>query len=177
MNRYTSLNHAQRWLARAKQNAGGRLTDDDLALTMVDFVAHVRGEEEELDDQVADFHSKFRHPRPSGVVLPPQDELDFRIKMIREESEELVEALESRHLPNIAAECIDLLYVVLGTLVICGLRARPFFNLVHRANMAKELNPDGGKPIKPKGWKKPDCASLIDDYYDMDWWETRRRRG
>lgn len=132
----------------------------------------------ELDDQVADFHGKFTHPAPSAPTLQPRDLFAFRCRLIREEAEELCEALEARDLGRIAAEAVDLLYVTLGTLVICGLRARPFFNLVHRANMLKEPNPAGGKPLKPEGWEKPDCGSLIDNHQvtDLDSPATLRAR-
>lgn len=135
----------------------------------------------DFDDDVADFHGKFGHPCPTtgrGGVLPERDVLAFRVKLIREECRELCEAIEARDLARIAQEGVDLLYVTLGTFVVCGLRVRPFFNLVHRANMAKVPNPDGGKPLKPEGWVKPDCASLIDNSQvtDLDYPATLRAR-
>jgi len=135
----------------------------------------------DFDDDVADFHGKFGHPCPTtgrGGVLPDRNVLAFRVKLIREECRELCEAIEARDLARIAAEGVDLLYVTLGTFVICGLRVRPFFNLVHRANMAKVPNPSGGKPLKPDGWEKPDTASLIDSsqVVDLDLPATLRAR-
>lgn len=131
----------------------------------------------DFDDDVADFHGKFGHPCPGGVTLPSREVLAFREKLIEEEARELCEALSSRDLGRIAQECVDLLYVVLGTLVVCGLRARPFWNLVHRANMSKEPNPDGGKPLKPAGWRKPDCGKLVGDVVDLDPLATASVRG
>lgn len=116
------------------------------------------------DLDVRDFHRKFGHPAPSAPVVPSDDVLDFRVRLIREECEELIEAIEERNLGSIAQEGVDLVYVVLGTFVVCGLRFTPFWRLVQRANMAKIPNPDGGKPLKPEGWIKPDCSTLIDPW-------------
>lgn len=130
----------------------------------------------DFDDDVADFHEKFGHDCPARPTLPRSDVLEFRIKLIREECEELCEAILARDLGRIANEGVDLLYVVLGTFVVCGLIVRPFWDLVHLANMSKEPNPDGGKPLKPEGWEKPDCGSLIDRYQieDLDFPVTTR---
>lgn len=117
--------------------------------------------DEPMDDQVADFHRKFGHDAPVVPVLPEIATMEFRIKLIEEETRELVEAIRARKLGPIIQECVDLVYVVLGTLVVCGVRIKPFFSAVHEANMAKEPNPKGGKPIKPEGWEKPDCSALI----------------
>ena len=115
----------------------------------------------DLDDDVRAFHKKFGHPAPKFAVLPSDEVRAFRVKLIQEECHELCEALGRGSLSDIAAEAIDLLYVVIGTLVVCGLKVRPFWSLVQSANMMKIPNPDGGKPLKPAGWTKPDCAGLI----------------
>lgn len=147
----------------------------DMMVAFAEF--EMAGVPSEMDDEVAAFHGKFAHPAPSAPTLQSQSTLEFRCKLIREEAEELCDALMARDLPAIAAEAIDLLYVTFGTLVVCGLRARPFWRLVHRANMLKEPNPDGGKPLKPEGWIKPDCGSLIGGFTDLDWPATARAQG
>lgn len=114
-----------------------------------------------MDEDVADFHRKFGHPAPSSPKVPEKSVLDFRINLIREECDELCEAIEAGDLGQIAAEAVDVVYVVLGTLVVCGLRIAPFWAEVQQANMAKVPNPEGGKPLKPDGWRKPDCDRII----------------
>jgi len=123
-------------------------------------------EMEDPDPLVSDvtaFHRKFDHPAPMEVadVFPDEDVIGFRIRLIREETEELVEALCQRSLAKVAAEACDLIYVVVGTLVILGLPMMPFWRDIQRANMGKEKSPDGGKPIKPEGWEGPNPTKVL----------------
>lgn len=118
------------------------------------------------DEDVKDFHVKFGHPVAKVPTMPPLDVMEFRVRLIREETDELVEAIDSRDLRRVAQESVDLIYVVLGTMIVCGLRLAPFWDLVQRANMLKIPNPAGGKPLKPDGWVKPDCGSILDSWSD-----------
>lgn len=108
-------------------------------------------------DDVKDCHVKFGTEAPYEPTMPFNGEADALIKsrkkLIREEFEELMDALDARDLSAIAAECVDLIYVAAGTLVAFGLPLLPFWNAIHKANMAKQPAPDGGKWIKPAGWK------------------------
>ena len=69
--------------------------------------------------------------------------------------------IDSGSLARIAAESADLVYVVVGTVVALGMPFMPFWRDVHRANMAKEQNPAGGKPIKPEGWIAPNPQKVL----------------
>ena len=82
--------------------------------------------------------------------------MNVRIKLIREEADELVAAIQSRKLHKIAREGIDLTYVAIGTFVDFGLPFRRCWRAVQRANMDKVIDPKGGKPIKHTEWKSPD---------------------
>jgi len=127
----------------------------------------------DVHDDVSAFHRKFGHPAPVDPHLPSLELMSFRKKLLREECEELCAAIDARDPGAIAAEAVDLVYVAVGTLVMCGLKFSPFWDLVQAANMAKAPNPTGGKPLKPAGWKKPDCGALIpvwtDDEVDNIW--------
>jgi len=119
-------------------------------------------EDHGLEDDVRDFHEKFDHPAPDGVMLPHGNNLlEFRIRLIEEEVGELIEAIRERSLASIAGEAVDVVYVVVGTLVALGVPFMPFWKAVHRANMGKEPNPEGGKPIKPEGWCPPRLGRLL----------------
>lgn len=124
--------------------------------------------ERPIDSDVADFHRHFGHPAPALPVMPSKERMAFRVKLIREECDELCAAIEARDLGRVAQESVDLVYVVLGTLIVCGLRLAPFWAAVHKANMEKAPNPAGGKPLKPEGWKKPDCSALIGKWHDEE---------
>lgn len=139
--------------------------------------------------KVLDFHKAFEHPCPRILTMAGV-RLELRVDLIREEAKEFMEAAGLR--PNkeegrsfgwtkvrepdpiemIDALC-DLLYVTYGAAVEMGVDLDPYFNEVHRSNMAK-LGPDGkpikradGKTLKPKGWKPPDLKGLLDALHDV----------
>lgn len=126
---------------------------------------------EDIRQDVSDFHKKFGHPAPDEPRLPTLELMAFRKKLLREECEELCAAIDARNPSAIAAEAIDLVYVAVGTLVMCGLPFSSFWRLVQAANMAKAPNPSGGKPLKPEGWQKPDCrvTAWADDEHPTIW--------
>jgi predicted HAD superfamily Cof-like phosphohydrolase len=58
----------------------------------------------------------------------------------------------------------DLLAVIYGTAVEFGVNLAPFWDEVHKTNMAKE-NPDPGactKLVKPEGWQRPQLAPILE---------------
>lgn len=122
-------------------------------------------EETDIQEDVRLFHVKFGHRAPTGpvgsVVEVSNDTLEFRISLIQEECRELVEAIRDRNLAKICAEGIDLMYVVVGLFVILGIPFLPFWRDVQRANMTKETNPAGGKPLKPEGWVGPQPKTVL----------------
>jgi len=109
-------------------------------------------------EQVKAFHKAFGHPcRETPGLLSPQRR-DSRVKWMREEVQEFVDA---ETVEDQADAMIDLMYFALGTLVEMGVRPGELFDIVHNANMQK-LWPDGkvhcdpdGKVIKPAGWQDP----------------------
>ena len=66
------------------------------------------------------------------------------------------------HAEMIDAIC-DLLYVTFGAAVAMGLDLDPFWQEVHRANMAKVGGPirEDGKKLRPPGWTPPDVAGRL----------------
>lgn len=109
-----------------------------------------------VEQDVRDFHRKFGHPEHVRPQTPLDSEIEFRIKLIREECRELIEALELRDRVKIAREAVDLIYVSVGTLLIFGIRLAPCWAAVHRANMTKVHQGPHEKPSKPEGWRSPD---------------------
>lgn len=118
-----------------------------------------------IEGDVRTFHITFGHPAPLSPVSVMNDNmLEFRIARIEEECKELVEALRERSLAKIAAEAVDVIYVVVGTLVALGLPLMPFWRDVHRANMSKVPAGPLVKPIKPDGWVGPDPHKVLYEY-------------
>lgn len=116
-----------------------------------------------MQEDVAQFHEKFGHPlrdRPGLPDIPTSSPAQFRVSLIREEVAELIVAIEDGAVPRVAAEAVDVLYVVLGTLCTYGIDVGPVWDAIHRANMLKVPN-GADKPIKPPGWRPADVGSLI----------------
>lgn len=114
-------------------------------------------------DDVRAFSEKFGFQPPELPRRRDDHTRYLRIRLIKEEAHELEMALLEHDLGAIAQESIDLLYVTYGALVDFGIRPEPIWEAVHRANMEKIPNPDGGKVLKPEGWTKPNCAKLVEE--------------
>tara|TARA_R110002153_G_scaffold132597_1_gene281601 strand:- start:1711 stop:2217 length:507 start_codon:yes stop_codon:yes gene_type:complete len=130
-----------------------------------DCAGQARELEEGIQGDVRLFHITFGHDAPvAPVSVMDSGMLEFRIARIEEECKELVEAIRERSLAKIAAEAVDLIYVVVGTLVALGLPLMPFWKDVHRANMSKEYVGPLTKPTKPEGWVGPDPHRVLYNY-------------
>jgi predicted HAD superfamily Cof-like phosphohydrolase len=87
----------------------------------------------------------------------------LRAELIREEARETVEAIERLDIVEAIDGMCDLLVVTYGTAVEWGIDLEPFFDEVHRTNMAKAGGPirADGKQLKPEGWTPPDIAGIL----------------
>ena len=130
---------------------------------------------------VAEFHRTFRCPvRDAPTIDVP--EVEMRVRLIREEFQELCDALSQPFLyaskedqiADVADALGDLLYVVHGAALTFGIPLDKCVEKIHEANMRK-LWPDGqprwrldGKIIKPDDWCAPNLAAVLfpegDDY-------------
>jgi predicted HAD superfamily Cof-like phosphohydrolase len=118
---------------------------------------------------VREFHERFDIPAPAYPTGVIPDELQAsRIALMREELEELLSAMESGDIVEIADGLADLLYVVFGTAAAYGIPMDEVFGEVHRSNMSK-LGPEGraligehGKRLKGPDYRPPNLAPLLD---------------
>lgn len=109
---------------------------------------------------VTDFHKEFGITINTIPRIPDKKEQELRIRLIEEELMELNEAFERNDMVEVADAIADLLYVVLGCSVTCGIDIEPVFNEVHRSNMTKK---GGHKALNGK-WIKPatyDPANIL----------------
>ena len=116
--------------------------------------------QQDIDDLMLNFGHEI-HAKPK---MPSEDTLQLRMKLIAEESQELLEALEEGDLPHIAKELADVLVVTIGCASALGIDMNPVWDIVHDSNMAKiggPVDPETGKQLKPEGWKPPDIESEI----------------
>lgn len=111
-------------------------------------------------NMVAEFHEAMETPGPDAPAWLPGQRADLRCRLIEEEAAEFHDAINRGDWYEMIDALVDLLYVTHGTAVEMGVDLEPFFEEVHRANMLKAPAPDGGKSIKPDGWRSPDIASL-----------------
>lgn len=100
---------------------------------------------------VAEFHETFEIAAETRPIIPDEPTCSLRVRLIQEEFDELQEALRQRDPVAVAKELADLLYVVYGTAVSCGIDMEPVFREVHRSNMSKV----GGHKRADGKWVKP----------------------
>jgi hypothetical protein len=115
-------------------------------------------------DDVTAFHRDFCPEQVAAMpTMPGKAIRNLRCILIAEELAELDDAFEMDSITGVADAIADLLYVVLGTAVACGIDIQPVWDVVHEANMKKlggERRADG-KRLKPPGWQPPDIAGIL----------------
>ncbi|MGQ0811023.1 MAG: MazG nucleotide pyrophosphohydrolase domain-containing protein [Nitrospiraceae bacterium] len=112
---------------------------------------------------VAEFHRTFDIVIGQTPSIPDEATRGLRVRLIQEEFDEVKEAWANRDLVSLAKELADLLYVVYGTAVSCGIDMKPVFREVHRSNLSKVggYKRDDGKWIKPTTYSRADIAPLL----------------
>ena len=91
----------------------------------------------------------------------------LRISLIKEELDELIEAMNKKDLVEVADALTDILYVTYGAGHAFGINLDDCFEEVQNSNMSK-LNKDGkpiyndkGKVMKGPNYFKPDLSKFI----------------
>lgn len=117
------------------------------------------------------FHSSFG----LGISEAPKASLGeavnlLRYKLMKEENEEYLEAVQNNDLVEIADALGDMLYILCGTIIEHGLQHKieEVFNEIQRSNMSK-LGHDGkplyredGKVMKGPNYFKPDFREILE---------------
>src|SRR5207249_9760309 len=104
---------------------------------------------------VTEFHRTFDILIGATPTTPDEATRSLRVRLIQEEFEELKVALGQQDLAAVANELADLLYVVYGTAVSCGIDLERVFREVHRSNMSKV----GGHKRADGKWVRPPTYS------------------
>ena len=94
----------------------------------------------------ADFMRAFDQQVHEEPVWPDFSTRELRLELIREEYEELEEAIDNNDMVEVADALTDLLYVIYGAGHAFGIDLDACYNEVHASNMSK-LGEDG-KPMK-----------------------------
>lgn len=117
------------------------------------------------NELVREFHRKHElyGAYETNIHVPPDDVVVLRLRLMLEELAELGTALHEKNLIEIADALADLLYVVHGTALACGIPIDAVFAEVHRANMTKprlDAHRKGGK-ISKAGYRPPRLGEIL----------------
>lgn len=104
----------------------------------------------------------FMEAAGQGNVDRGKYAFDLRIKLIDEEYDELIEAINNRDRVQIAKELADLAYVVIGTAIALDIPFNEVFGALQVSNMSKfdgepEIRGDG-KVLKGKKYQPAELA-------------------
>jgi hypothetical protein len=128
------------------------------------------GQPRDLLGDVAKFHHKFGLTYYGPPRFLPEDMFAHAIACFEEEIEEYKEAVAEGDLVKAHDALIDLVYFVLGRVILHGFPFREGWDLVQDANMRKvRAEPDGSNSkrgfgcdvVKPPGWVAPDHSPLF----------------
>ena len=118
-------------------------------------------------EMVAEFMSAFDQDVHTKTHMSDKNTQQLRVELIREELEELKEAIADNDIIEVADALTDLLYVVYGAGHAFGLDLDTCFKEVHRSNMSK-LGDDGkpihredGKVIKGPNFSEPNLHKCL----------------
>jgi predicted HAD superfamily Cof-like phosphohydrolase len=116
---------------------------------------------------MAEMYTKFNLPVQLKSTLA-REVMQERMIFLREEVEELAEAIENKDFLEQIDALIDIAVIVKGSATLMGLRWKYHWDEVHRANMMKQRGNRSKRPgmkydlIKPPGWIGPDHLAVMD---------------
>jgi predicted HAD superfamily Cof-like phosphohydrolase len=114
-----------------------------------------------------DFMEAFGQDVQVHPTWPDFSTRELRLELIREEYQELEEAIENRDLVEVADALTDLLYVIYGAGHAFGIDLDECYLEVHRSNMSKlgedgrPLKRDDGKVIKGPNFFEPNLKDIL----------------
>lgn len=120
--------------------------------------------------RVIEFHLAVDGEVPDAPRVPSAATIALRRALVAEECAEVAGAFDrlaaegsEEALVALCGELADLLYVVYGTFVACGVDADRVFAEVHVANLRKTSGPrrSDGKQLKPEAWEPPDLPRAV----------------
>ncbi len=115
---------------------------------------------------ILQFHMHAEQTVGNRPKVPDEETKALRIRLIKEEIDETIEALETDNLIEVADGIADSIVVLIGTAIAYGIDLEDVWNEVHYSNMSKFKNgvikDEGGKVLKPDGWSAPDIPGILD---------------
>lgn len=118
-------------------------------------------------EDVKDFMTTYGQEVKTKSEFPEEQIIKLRIDLIKEELNELTDAIKQRNLVEVADALTDILYVTYGAGHSFGINLDLCFAEVQRSNMSK-LGEDGkpiynenGKVMKGSNYTKPNLKQFI----------------
>tara|TARA_B100000678_G_scaffold49937_1_gene39690 strand:- start:1557 stop:1925 length:369 start_codon:yes stop_codon:yes gene_type:complete len=118
-------------------------------------------------EKVKTFMTTYEQEVKESASFPDENIIKLRLKLIKEELEELEQALNDKNLLEVADALTDILYVTYGAGHSFGINLDACFEEVQRSNMSK-LGEDGkpiyneyGKVMKGPNFSKPNLKQFI----------------
>ena len=118
-------------------------------------------------EKVKKFMITYGQEVKESASFPDENIIKLRLKLIKEELEELEQALNDKNLLEVADALTDILYVTYGAGHSFGINLDACFKEVQRSNMSK-LDADGkpiyneyGKVMKGPNFSKPNLKQFI----------------
>ena len=116
---------------------------------------------------VKNFMQTFGQEVKVKVEFPNEKTVQLRYELIKEELEELNQAIKDKDIKEVADALTDILYVTYGAGHAFGINLDECFNEVQNSNMSK-LGSDGkpiynenGKVMKGQNYFKPNLSKFI----------------
>jgi len=85
----------------------------------------------------------------------------FRLHLILDEVVEIIDALITGNLEELADSTTDLLYVTFGMQVTYFIPSKETWNEVHRSNLTKDFKSDERRKYKGENWTPPNMSIAI----------------
>tara|TARA_Y100000590_G_scaffold461210_1_gene622248 strand:- start:2441 stop:2845 length:405 start_codon:yes stop_codon:yes gene_type:complete len=128
----------------------------------------IKGKKMSNFEDVKKFMEAFGQKVINKTQFPDEKTMNLRYDLIKEELNELEQAMKTRDLTEVADALTDILYVTYGAGCAYGIDLDKCFKEVQRANMSK-LGSDGkpiynekGKVMKGPNYSKPNLKQFIE---------------
>jgi len=121
---------------------------------------------------VAAFHRLFRAPILASPAIPSADRCQLRVSLLKEEVQELADAIKDSDLVEIADALADIQYVLSGAVLEFGMGGifKALFDDVQRSNMSKACKSlEEAEATRAHYRKTKDTESYVQQISDDQW--------
>ena len=119
-------------------------------------------------EKVKTFMTTYGQEVKESASFPDENIIKLRLKLIKEELEELEQSLNDKNILEVADALTDILYVTYGAGHSFGINLDACFDEVQRSNMSK-LGEDGkpifnekGKVMKGPNYSEPNLKQFVE---------------